>query len=357
MIFGVSSTSREELERAAELAVERAAEKVAERAVEKSLDAGNSSTVTVTVKEGYSNARRTAEEDAAPGSESTRPGYYVNYQHQHYDTPNYDVNHSEESYSSRESHYSDEEADSNPEDAETYDSSSHAETEAPTYAATDFSSDLDFDFDDFGSSGGNFGMRNKRMFQGSQMKSFKTRGFASKRSIPEETDEDIFKRYSGNSKTGWTTTKQGGWTRHRPIWDDHLRQKNDDIWDDMDDEESRRKRKIVKLFADKHKLSKKRMIVDDSGENNGDKTSVPSGFESEFFRNFFPSTSIKDKLRVPLSFDGPIMVNKNRKVPQSALDSYQKFKDRVIKDPVPYIRPRLKQDNENSQEELVCNTN
>lgn len=68
----IIATKKEDLERAAELAVERAAERVAERAVEKALEAGNSSTTTVTVKEGYSNARKVAEEQAAPGSESTR---------------------------------------------------------------------------------------------------------------------------------------------------------------------------------------------------------------------------------------------------------------------------------------------
>lgn len=68
----MSSARKEDLERAAELAVERAAEKAAERAVEKSLEAGNQTSMTITVKESYSNARKTAEEQAAPGSESTR---------------------------------------------------------------------------------------------------------------------------------------------------------------------------------------------------------------------------------------------------------------------------------------------
>lgn len=64
---------KEDLERAAELAVERSAERAAERAVEKALEAGNQTSTTITVKESYSNARKTAEEQAAPGSESTRP--------------------------------------------------------------------------------------------------------------------------------------------------------------------------------------------------------------------------------------------------------------------------------------------
>lgn len=68
----VSASRKEDLERAAELAVERSAERAAERAVEKSLEAGNKTSMTITVKESYSNARKIAEEQAAPGSESTR---------------------------------------------------------------------------------------------------------------------------------------------------------------------------------------------------------------------------------------------------------------------------------------------
>ena len=72
MAVTIPASRKEDLERAAELAVERAAERAAERAVEKALEAGNTTSTTITVKESYSNAKEIAEEQAAPGSESTR---------------------------------------------------------------------------------------------------------------------------------------------------------------------------------------------------------------------------------------------------------------------------------------------
>lgn len=220
----VTATSRRELERAAELAVERAAEKVAERAAEKSLEEGNSTTLTVTVKEGYSNARKTAEEQAAPGSESTRPGNpQGNYHHspafdeKYYDP--YDVDKTtlfspssddtENAGSWRE--YSMEGADG------------YADGENRDSGPADFDSDFEFDFDsnvDFDTKRSDDGLFRKTH---NSKRSLKPRTRRDRGDFEdydgEDRDENIFLKYK-RLNPAWSTTSNDGWTRYRPLWDD-----------------------------------------------------------------------------------------------------------------------------------------
>ncbi|XP_016842455.3 uncharacterized protein LOC107981340 [Nasonia vitripennis] len=280
------SIHQRELERAAELAVERAAEKAAERAVEKALNSGNSSTVTVTVKESYSNAMKTAEEQAAPGSESTRPYDPKIYDRQYgYSPPGqYQVNDSAEAEElgiSKESLNSSVEnagaATPVPTSAESVEADRSVESvSTPTigfdaatkdgpdepatssissvgfdvstsaglgFSAADFST-LDSALDDVSTSivadsepgfKGDFGLKSStKTFSSSYSKS-KDDDFSGTKVVDVDDDEDaeIFKMYASDfGDGGWTSAKQKGWVRHRPLWDDNkkLDTNNKDFW-------------------------------------------------------------------------------------------------------------------------------
>jgi hypothetical protein len=240
----VLSTNKKDLERAAELAVERAAEKAAERAVEKALNSGNSSTITVTVKESYSNAKKTAEEAAAPGSESTRPYdpkvYNSQYAYEPRPPTQYKVTASgeDEEYSGDK----DPEADQSVE----YESSSELSSEsieqiraplAPTTPITEMDSDNDESEFDATSDADSFDINSDASFQGNfglkSTKSGRTETFSRSYSSPktdfadtkvevdDNEDAKILKLYATQlQKDGWSSARQKGWIRHRPLWDD-----------------------------------------------------------------------------------------------------------------------------------------
>lgn len=288
------SIHQRELERAAELAVERAAEKAAERAVEKALNSGNSSTVTVTVKESYSNAMKTAEEQAAPGSESTRPYDPKIYDRQYgYSPPGqYRVNESAEAEElgiSKESLNSSVEnggaATPVPTSAESVEADRSVEAvstpslgfdvavstksipeipeipEKPAtssissvgfdvstnaglgFSAADFST-LDSALDDVSTSivtgvepgfKGDFGLKSSTKTFSSSYSKNKDDDFSGTKvvDVDDEEDAEIFKMYASDfGDGGWTSAKQKGWVRHRPLWDDSkkLGSKNQDFW-------------------------------------------------------------------------------------------------------------------------------
>lgn len=257
---GILSTSKADLERAAELAVERAAEKAAERAVEKALTSGNSSTGTVTVKESYSNAQKTADEAAAPGSESTRSYDAKMYDRQYAYSPpgDYKVDDSAEAEElgiSKESLNSSVEnleeseggesvgsaeslgpADTSFESAE----GGSVESEKPEVSAIPISnfdtpSTLDFGADfDPGFKGGDFGLKRSTETFSSSYSKPKDDFPPAKVDVDDHEDAEIFKMYADFGGTGWSSTKQKGWVRHRPLWDDSKRV-NRDFIDDFGD--------------------------------------------------------------------------------------------------------------------------
>lgn len=71
MALMCSATRKEDLERAAELAVEKAAERVAERAVEKALESSNSTTETKTVRDSHSSARKVPYRESSEGAKAS----------------------------------------------------------------------------------------------------------------------------------------------------------------------------------------------------------------------------------------------------------------------------------------------
>lgn len=292
------SQSKADLEKAAELAVERAAEKAAERAVEKALNSGNSSTITVTIKEAYENAKYTAEEAAAPGSESTKPE-----DRQYEAAPagkgQYEVYDSAEA---AELGISKEQVNSSVEELQAGGgvSSVEAEVEAPISGEVDdggegdsgeggevdaddpgdidadgtedvaevasFESnrenadgekgeeaaggadasvglDLSGDFggldlSDGDQSGGaakgdgSFGKRNT--FTDSSTSPNQDYDGVGKAEVDDEEDAEIMKMYASDfGDAGWSSAKQQGWIRHRPLWDDTKnRVTRQPFWDD-----------------------------------------------------------------------------------------------------------------------------
>ena len=244
---------RKELERAAELAVERAVEKAAERAVERALNNGNSSTITVTTKESYQNAQRVAEEQAASGSESTRPYnpqiYNRQYDYQGGGDYKVDPDEAEELGISKEQvnssvegnqerpqtnqasgeQVSGEEVASAEEDGGvSYEENEGAEEagEGGEEGEKDFQLGFSTDFGDLDISGistlkGDFGMKNTKTFTNSYSKP-KDEFAGGNLDIDPEEGATIFHMYASDfGGTGWSSAKQDGWVRHRPLWDDN----------------------------------------------------------------------------------------------------------------------------------------
>uniref|UniRef100_A0ABD2W6G6 Uncharacterized protein n=1 Tax=Trichogramma kaykai TaxID=54128 RepID=A0ABD2W6G6_9HYME len=251
---------RRELERAAELAVERAVEKAAERAVEKALSNGNSSTITVTTKEAYSNAKAVAEEQAAPGAESTLPDDppQVAYDRQYGYEGGYKVDTSAEAEQlgiSKESVNSsvenNEEAAASGEASEAADGSAEAaagSAEHDSYEVSDvdddeaegggdkaegdagkdfdigFDTDFDIDISGISSLKGDFGLKNTKTISNSYSKP--KDGFPPGHlDINPEEGATILEMYASDfGGSGWSSAKQDGWVRHRPLWDDNSQQ-------------------------------------------------------------------------------------------------------------------------------------
>ena len=268
------STKKEDLERAAELAVERAAEKAAERAVEKALNSGNSSTITVTVKEAYSNSKKTAEEAAAPGSESTRPYDSKIYDRQYGYTPpgSYKVDDSSEAKelgipkealnssvenlesaeatSAEETDRSVESTDGPEADASFESAKDVSDKSVPVITAVpgsinnfDSSTALGFgaDFSGLDASAdssfkGDFGLKSDTKTFSTSYSNTKDDFPGTKVDVDDEEDAEIFKMYASDfGDGGWSSTKKEGWVRHRQLWDDNKNPKTSQNFGEFDD--------------------------------------------------------------------------------------------------------------------------
>ncbi|XP_058791249.1 uncharacterized protein LOC131664289 isoform X2 [Phymastichus coffea] len=308
--FAGYSTNKKDLERAAELAVERAAEKAAERAVEKALNSGNSSTITVTVKEAYENTKKTAEEAAAPGSESTRPHNPQMYDRQYAYTPpvdgDYKVSDSAEAEElgvSKESLNSSVEdlgsaevtegsADKEPEEEvdvdlplelASFESVKENADETTDSSGKDFDVSLGIDFGlDFGSldMSGDFGSKSSAS---SKTETYSTSVSKDNGSNPvdvsEDEDAEVFGMYASDFEgSGWSSKKQKGWVRHRPLWDDtKSRVSRGSLWDDIMKTDKADEKKRDKKSSDKPKpkLFKRNAGDFEAAESGTNQVAVP----------------------------------------------------------------------------------